>query len=66
MKLYYCNKSVINIAHNPIHHERTKHIETDQYFIKEKLEEGIVRNSCVLSALISRYTNKKTSQLSVS
>ena len=29
MKLYYDNKLVINIAHNPIQHDRTKHIEVD-------------------------------------
>nr|CAN71693.1 hypothetical protein VITISV_012128 [Vitis vinifera] len=42
MKLYCDNKSTINIAHNPIQHDRTKHIEIDRHFIKEKLEEGVV------------------------
>ncbi|RVW50362.1 Retrovirus-related Pol polyprotein from transposon RE1 [Vitis vinifera] len=42
MKLYCDNKSAINIAHNPIQHNRTKHIEIDRHFIKEKLEEGVV------------------------
>ncbi|RVX19841.1 Retrovirus-related Pol polyprotein from transposon RE1 [Vitis vinifera] len=42
MKLYCDNKSAINIAHNPIQHDRTKHIEIDRHFIKEKLEEGVV------------------------
>ncbi|KAH9753027.1 protein kinase domain-containing protein [Citrus sinensis] len=27
MKLYCDNKAAINIAHNPIHHDRTKHVE---------------------------------------
>ncbi|RVW76999.1 Copia protein [Vitis vinifera] len=39
MKLYCDNKSAINIVHNPIQHNRTKHIEIDRHFIKEKLEE---------------------------
>ncbi|XP_024030615.1 uncharacterized protein LOC112094295 [Morus notabilis] len=39
MKFYCDNKSAINIAHNPIQHDRTKHIEIDRHFIKEKLEE---------------------------
>ena len=30
MKLYCDNKSAINIAHNPIQHDRTKHIEIDR------------------------------------
>ena len=41
MKLYCDNKSVINNAHNPIQHDRTKHIEIDRHFIKEKLEEVV-------------------------
>lgn len=32
MKLYCDNKSAINIAHNPIQHDRTKHIEIDKTF----------------------------------
>ncbi|RVX16791.1 Retrovirus-related Pol polyprotein from transposon RE1 [Vitis vinifera] len=42
MKLYCDNKSAINIALNLIQHDRTKHIEIDRHFIKEKLEEGVV------------------------
>ena len=43
------NKSAINIAHNPIQHDKTKHIEIDRHFIKEKLEEGLVCMSYVPS-----------------
>ena len=49
MKLYCDNKSAITIAHNPIQHDRTKHIEVDRHFIKEKLEEGVVCMSYVPS-----------------
>ncbi|KAK2974430.1 hypothetical protein RJ640_011327 [Escallonia rubra] len=42
MKLYCDNKSAINIAHNPIQHDRTKHVEADRHFIKEKLESGLI------------------------
>ena len=49
MKLYCDNKSAINIAHNPIQHDMTKHIEVDKHFIEEKLEEGVVCMSYVPS-----------------
>ena len=42
MKLYCDNKSVINIAYNPMQHDRTKHIEVDQHFIKEKLDSRMI------------------------
>ena len=42
MKLYYDNMLTISIAHNPIQHNHTKHVEIHQHFIKEKLEYGII------------------------
>lgn len=56
MKLYYDNKVTINIAHNPVQHNRTKHIEINRHFIKEKLNEGIISMPFV----------KSTEQLTVS
>lgn len=37
MKLYCDNKVAISIAHNHVQHDRTKHVEVDKHFIKEKL-----------------------------
>lgn len=36
------NKSAIHVAQNPIYHERTKHIELDCHFTREKIEEGVI------------------------
>jgi hypothetical protein len=37
MTLYSNKKSAINIVHNPVLHDQTKHIKIDRHFIKEKL-----------------------------
>ena len=42
MKLYCDNKAAISIAHNPIQHDKTKHVEIDRQSIKEKLETGVL------------------------
>ncbi|KAB1212816.1 Copia protein [Morella rubra] len=43
MKMFCDNQSAINIAKNPVHHDRTKHVEIDRHFINEKIEEGIIK-----------------------
>ncbi|KAI5322714.1 hypothetical protein L3X38_031786 [Prunus dulcis] len=47
MELHCDNKSTINIAHNPVQHGRTKHVEVDRHFIQEKIEKKIIRLSFV-------------------
>ncbi|EXB29675.1 Phospholipid:diacylglycerol acyltransferase 1 [Morus notabilis] len=36
------NKAAISISCNPVHHDQRKHAEVDRYFIKEKIEDGIL------------------------
>jgi len=38
MRVLCDNQSAISIAKNPVHHDRTKHVEIDRHFIKEKIE----------------------------
>ncbi|BBH09199.1 transposable element gene [Prunus dulcis] len=42
MELQCDNKSAIDIAHNPVQYNQTKHVEVDRHFIKEKLEKKII------------------------
>ena len=42
MRLYCDNKAACDIAHNPVQHDQTKHVEVDRHFIKEKLEAKII------------------------
>uniref|UniRef100_A0A2N9FXX4 Integrase catalytic domain-containing protein n=1 Tax=Fagus sylvatica TaxID=28930 RepID=A0A2N9FXX4_FAGSY len=43
MNLFCDNKAAIDISHNPIQHDRTKHVEVDRHFIKQNLEEKIIQ-----------------------
>lgn len=40
----YCtdSSSTITLASNPVHHARTKHIELDCHFIREKVQQGLI------------------------
>lgn len=42
IKIYYGKKATISIAHNSVLHDITKHIEVDKYFIKEKIDSGVI------------------------
>ncbi|KAF6168142.1 hypothetical protein GIB67_011527 [Kingdonia uniflora] len=42
MDLRCVNKVAIMIAHNPIQHDRMKHVEVDRFFIRENIDKGCI------------------------
>ena len=52
IKLVCDNRVALHIASNPVFHEKTKHIEVDCHFIREKIASG-----CVLQVLLIQMIN---------
>src|SRR4051812_14959001 len=49
LQLWCDNKSAINIANNPVQHDRTKHVEIGRFFIKDQLNSGALQLKYVKS-----------------
>ena len=43
------NKSAISIAHDPVYHDRMKHVNIDRFYIQDHLEQGILKTEHVPS-----------------
>ncbi|RVX07666.1 Retrovirus-related Pol polyprotein from transposon TNT 1-94 [Vitis vinifera] len=57
-------RAACDIAHNPVQHDRTKHVEVDRFFIKEKLDDKIVelpkiRSEDQLAAILTKAVSSQ-------
>lgn len=49
MNVWSDNKSAINGANNPVQHDITKLVKIDMFFIKKKLDAGIIKITHMIS-----------------
>lgn len=62
IRVYCDEKSTISITYNPVQQYRSKHIEIDKYFIKEKLNSSLTFTPYIpISSQLAYVLNKDLS-----
>jgi Reverse transcriptase (RNA-dependent DNA polymerase) len=64
MDLFCDNKAAIDISHNPVQHDRTKHVGVNRHFLHENIEAKIILMSYVqserqLANILTKATSSK-------
>jgi hypothetical protein len=62
------NQASVSISNNPVQHDRTKHVEVDRHFIKEKFENQIisvplVRSKDQLADILTKVVTAERSKM---
>lgn len=58
IRLYCDNQSALHIAHNQVFQERTKHIDLDCHFTREKVMEGLIEKLFAYQITIGRCSDQ--------
>ncbi|GKE43805.1 ribonuclease H-like domain-containing protein [Tanacetum coccineum] len=61
--VYYDNVSAVYMSANPVQHQRTKHIEIDIHFVRDKVAAGHVRISMSLHDFSTQISSQKDSHI---
>lgn len=64
VNLFHDNQAVLRVGSIPNHHDQINHVETDYHFIREQVQEGMVKLGH--ASTINHRTDVFTKQLSCS